>query len=239
MNAEPTRGVAVAAATDIGRVRRRNEDHALVATTVLSGDHAEHAATVEPPAVVAVMDGLGGHPAGDVASGIVARVLAEADVPVDGDDVDDLVATMQERLARHMREDPETVAMGTTLVGASLLDATSAMVIGIGDSVALWWDGALHLAVELDRSPGGWITQTLGGGLVDDRLEPHLAEVTGPGRLLLASDGLTDLVDVDTIADVLRHHDAPADVVGHLVATALERGGHDNITIVVADLLAP
>ena len=239
MNSESTRGVAVAAATDVGRVRRRNEDHALVATTVLSGDHAEHTATIEPPAVVAVMDGLGGHPAGDVASGIVAEVLAAADLPVESDDIDDLVATMQERLSQHMRGDPETVAMGTTLAAASLLDAASALVIGIGDSVALWWDGELHLAVPLDRSPGGWITQTLGGGLVDDPLEPHLAEVTGPGRLLLASDGLTDLVHVDAIADALRDHDAPADVVDHLVADALDRGGHDNITIVVAELLAP
>jgi serine/threonine protein phosphatase PrpC len=234
-----TRHVAVAAATDVGHVRRRNEDHAVVGTTVLGGERGEHTATVEPPAMLAVMDGLGGHPAGDVASGLVAEVVAAAEVPVGPERVADLVAAMQQRIVDHVDAHPETAMMGTTLSGASLLDASTALVIGVGDSVSLWFTDRLHLAVPRDRSPGGWITQTLGGGDALEPVRPHVVKVSGPGRLLLASDGLTDLVSADEIAAVLGDGADPTATVRVLVRTALERGGHDNVTVVLADLQAP
>lgn len=235
----PAARVAVAAATDVGHVRRRNEDHAVVGPTLLGGDHGEHAARIEPPAMLAVMDGLGGHPAGDVASRLVAEVVAAADVPVRPDDVDDLVITMQARIVDHVGDHPETAMMGTTLAAASLLDASTALVIGVGDSVAAWFTDRLHLAVPRDRSPGGWITQTLGGGDALEPVRPHVVELTGPGRLLLASDGLTDLVSADDIAAILGDRADPTATVAELVRTALERGGHDNVTVVLADLHEP
>lgn len=237
MPAQPT--TAVAAATDVGHVRRRNEDHAVVGTTLMTGDHDEVSDQLASPAMLAVLDGMGGHPAGDVASRLVAEVVAEADLPVDRDAVADLVASMQRRLLAHMRDHPETTGMGTTLAAASLLDPATALVIGIGDSAALWWADDLIDVVPRDRSEGGWITQVLGGSSEADHLDAHVLELIGPGRLLLASDGLTDVVEPPVVAAALRDHPEPAKAARTLVEAALQRGGPDNVTVVVADLHAP
>lgn len=239
MTAEATPGVAVAAATDVGHVRRRNEDHAVVGTTIVRGDHDEQVADVRAPALLAVLDGMGGHPAGDVASRLVAEVVVDASVPVDRDGIPGLVTTMQRRLVGHMQDHPETTGMGTTLAAASLLDDATALVIGIGDSSALWWTDELAELVPRDRGPGGWITQVLGGSMEADHLDAHVLELTGPGRLLLASDGLTDVVDPTTVAEILGDHPEPAKAARSLVEAALGRGGPDNVTVVLADLPAP
>ncbi len=234
MPPQPT--TAVAAATDVGHLRRRNEDHAVVGATVLTGEHDEVAEQLSAPSLLAVMDGMGGHPAGDVASRLVADVLVAADQPVDRDGIADLVASMQHRLVGHMREHPETTGMGTTLVAASLLAPFRVLVIGIGDSSALWLTEDLVDVVPRDRSAGGWITQVLGGAAEADHLDAHVLELSGPGRLLLASDGLTDVVEPAAIATILNDHAEPAKAARALVEAALARGGPDNVTVVLADL---
>lgn len=231
--------VSVAAATDVGHVRRRNEDHAVVGTALVTGDHDEVAEDVATPALLAVLDGMGGHPAGDVASGLVARVVVEADLPVDRDGVAGLVADMQHRLIAHMEDHPETTGMGTTLSAVSLTGPSTGLVIGIGDSAALWWTDELVDVVPRDRGPGGWITQVLGGATEPDHLDAHVLELTGPGRLLLATDGLTDVVEPGVVAMALRDHAEPAKAARALVDAALERGAPDNVTVVVADFPAP
>lgn len=232
--------LAVAAATDIGRIRGRNEDHVVVGAVRLAGDHASYAGTATPPRMVAVLDGLGGHPAGDLASGLAAQLLTESPVPTNHETVARVVAELQGRLRRHMRQDPTTTMMGTTVVAAAIQEPHRALVFGVGDSSALWFaDDTLHRAVALDRNSRGWVTQCIGGGEPDRILEPHLTEVIGPGRLVLCSDGLADVVRTSMIAEVLRDTQRPEDAVRHLLALALQAGGPDNVSMVVVDLVRP
>ena len=229
----------VAAATHVGRVRERNEDHAVVADRLLSGPQDSWAeATTAPPVLVGVLDGMGGHPAGDVASEIAATVLSKSAPPTSDEDVGRIVAAMQQAVHEHMVVEPATAAMGTTLVFASVLEAGRALVAAVGDSMALWQaDDELRALVASDRSRGGLITQCIGGTRSPGAVQPHVVEVHGPGRMLLCTDGLTDVLDPDEIASAMRG-DTPQDVVSDLVDRAVRGGGPDNITVAVVDLAA-
>lgn len=231
--------VHVVAATDVGHLRQRNEDHAVAAGVLLTGPETGLEDRITEPSVVAVLDGMGGHPAGDVASRLAGEAIAAARVPTDAAEVADLVENLEELLVRHMRDHPDTTAMGTTLVAASLLDDAHAMVFGVGDSTARWWqNGTSTSLLALDRGPFGGITQVLGGSTGTEALHPHVTTVEGPGRLLLCSDGLSDVVGTALIDDLLAEVDA-ATAVSTLVDAALAAGGPDNVTVVVVDLAAP
>lgn len=229
-----------AAITDVGRIRQRNEDHAVVASRLVAGDHDEHAVELDVPTIAGVLDGMGGHPAGDVASRLAAEVLASSEPPRDAAGARDVVMEMQRRVYEHMEEVPEYRRMGTTVVFASLVDTDRAIVAGVGDSSAWWVDHeGLRTVVEEDRSVAGWITQCIGGMAAMDEVVPHVAEVQGPGRLLLCTDGLADVVDPHHAEGVLHDADTPKDAARTLVDLALDRGAPDNVTVVVLDLAAP
>lgn len=228
--------VHVVAATDVGHLRQRNEDHAVVGEALLTGPDANLDDQITEPTVVAVLDGMGGHPAGDVASRLAGEAIAAAPVPTDAAQVASLVDDLEELLVRHMQDNPGTTAMGSTLVAAALLDDAHALVFGVGDSTARWWqDGTSTSLLPLDRGPFGRITQVLGGSAETEALHPHVTTVEGPGRLLLCSDGLSDVVDTARIDDLLSEVDA-ATAISRLVDAALAGGGPDNVTIVVVDL---
>ncbi len=231
--------VHVAAATDVGHLRRRNEDHAVVGGVRLTGAQATHDDRVDTPVVVAVLDGMGGHPAGDVASRLVAEALGEVDPPTDAAAVQALVDDLARLLLTHMEDHVETTAMGTTLVGATVRDQHRALVYGVGDSSAWWWaHGRLAEILPRDRGRFGGISQVLGGGAVAEPLAPHVEAVTGPGRLVLSSDGLADVVEPDACAAALADDD-PATAAATLVDLALARGGPDNVTVAIVDLVDP
>lgn len=229
--------VPVAAITEVGRVRQRNEDQAVLGSRLVAGDRDEHVTDLLVPTVVGVLDGMGGHPAGDVASRLAAEVLADAAPPTAAEEFEGLVNAMQERLYAAMDEQPEMRRMGTTVVLASVLDEGRALVAGVGDSSAYWFgEDGLDLVVAEDRSIAGWITQCIGGTVSRDRLRPHVGEVTGPGRLLLCTDGVADVVDPADVEAVLREAVSVKDVVHDLAGRALEAGGPDNVTAVALDL---
>lgn len=229
--------VPVAGITDVGRVRQRNEDQAVLGPRLVGGASDEHVTDLVVPAVVAVLDGMGGHPAGDVASRLAAEVLSEAAPPTATEEIEEIVNAMQERLYDAMAEQPETRRMGTTVVLASVLDEHRALVAGVGDSSAYWFDDdGLALVVAEDRSVAGWITQCIGGTVARDRLRPHVGEVSGPGRLLLCTDGVADVVAPTDVEGILRDAVSVKDVVHDLAGRALEAGGPDNVTAVALDL---
>ena len=230
--------LAVAAATHVGRVRDRNEDHAVVGDRLLSGPQEAYAEPdVTAPILLGVLDGMGGHPAGDVASGIAAQVLAKSEPPSTEDEVGRIVAAMQQAVHEHMESVPATAGMGTTLAIASLLDTDRALIGAVGDSAVLWYaDGDLQSVVSTDRSHGGLITQCIGGTRTMDPVQPHVVELRGPGRLLLCTDGLTDVLEAHDLAAALRRGASPRDAAEDLVDRAVRGGGPDNITVVLADL---
>jgi PPM family protein phosphatase len=213
----------VASRTEVGHVRRRNEDSLFVDTT--SG-------------VVAVADGLGGHPCGDLASQTAVASLRStlADGPPDDGDIGEWLTralfTAHEAVLAEAGDDPERAGMATTAVIAAVGDAR-ATVAHVGDSRAYLRSGGTLRPVTKDHGLGGYITQALG---LDRSIAPDVVQLDlVPGdRLLLCSDGLTNMVD-DAGVEALLGTGDPAGAVDALVEAALANGGIDNISVIVVE----
>jgi PPM family protein phosphatase len=215
----------VASRTEVGHVRRRNEDSLFVDESI---------------GVVAVADGLGGHPCGDLASQTAVASLREslAGGPADGADTGEwLTAALlvaHRAVVTEAGDDPDREGMATTVVLAAVDDG-QATIAHVGDSRAyLLSDGALQ-ALTRDHGIGGYITQALG---LDRLVAPDLARIsdlTAGDRLLLCTDGLTNMMDDKGIALLLGKGDH-TEATDALVEAALANGGIDNVTVIVVEV---
>lgn len=223
----------IAAMTDVGHHRRRNEDALAVRENV---------------GLLLVADGMGGHPSGDVASEVAIDAALEALGPPEdehgGDDpmrwLADAARAAHDAVLRDIREHPEHTGMGTTLVLAHV-DETAGLisVAHVGDSRAyLLEDG------EFRRLTQDHVTSSIFGGRsltqavgVDGSVRPEVVEVeAGPrARLLLCTDGLTDEVDERRMAQ-LAGEGPVKQAARSLIDAALAAGGHDNVTVILAEL---
>jgi serine/threonine protein phosphatase PrpC len=232
------------AATHVGRVRTLNEDRCLVGDWCSEGPSASWRGALSAGhgwAVVA--DGMGGHDAGDVASGValeaIAKLIRTATSEVD---IKLMLDAANQRLFESMYGGEGRPGMGTTIVGA-VLTGIEALIFNIGDSRAYSIDRNRLVQRSCDDTPQGatkgrWrrshaLTQSLGGTISRRPLQPHLARVTLSEEvaLLLCSDGLTDMLNEEEIAGILGRH--PEDPAERLVAAALDAGGEDNVTAIV------
>jgi protein phosphatase len=228
--------------TDPGRKRRRNED----------------AFVCEPP-LFAVADGMGGAQAGELASSLAATALRDdsGDSPDGGETrVDELIQEANRRVYQRQSQDAAASGMGTTMTVALVEDGTVA--IGhVGDSRAyLIRERSLEqltedhsLVAELVRSgklspeeagahpQRSVITRALG---TDPDVDVDTFSVeTRPGDLfLLCSDGLTSMVDDETIlSEVERNRRDLRGAAKALVRAANRGGGEDNITVVFFEIV--
>jgi serine/threonine protein phosphatase PrpC len=214
----------VAARTEVGHVRRRNEDALLVE---------------ESAGVVAVADGLGGHPSGDVASraAVVSLQQTCSSTRPAGEQlgkwVTDALLTAHQAVLDEAGDDPERAGMATTAVLAVVGD-TDLWIGHVGDSRGyLLSAGGRLQALTRDHGMGGYITQALG---LERDVVPDVAhvDVSSGDRLLLCTDGLTNMVDEPRIAALLGDNDVQAATDG-LVEAALANGGVDNVTVIVVE----
>ena len=156
------------------------------------------------------------------------------------------------------RQRADLHGMGTTLTLAYHYEA-ELVVIHVGDSRAyLFRDEALHQITqdhtvvaemvrrgELDRADARRhrlrhvITNVVGGTETGVRAEAHTVELRLNDVLLLCSDGLTEMLSHADITAVLRGEPNPGAACTRLIALANERGGQDNITVVLARFSAP
>ncbi|HEY3240691.1 MAG TPA: Stp1/IreP family PP2C-type Ser/Thr phosphatase [Acidimicrobiia bacterium] len=230
---------AVGHRTDVGRGRPANEDTYLV-------DDEDR--------LYAVADGMGGHRAGEVASATAIDALQAAFA--EGASLDQAVGEANAAVFEKASANLDMRGMGTTLTAAALLDDHRVLLGHVGDSRAyLMRDGAVtqitedHSLVEQLVREGrlspeeaashpqkAIITRALG---IDPEVEVDTYPVDlRPGdRLLLCSDGLTNMLADTAIAGVLRRQSDPQEAADMLVDLANEAGGDDNITVVVIDAL--
>ncbi|MEO7058499.1 MAG: protein phosphatase 2C domain-containing protein [Lapillicoccus sp.] len=228
-------------ATDVGRVRHHNED-----------------AAVARGSVFVVADGMGGHAAGEVASEIAARTVGGLD-GVERLRMRDIVAGVQEAneaILRSATDDPRRAGMGTTLTGLAVVEVSGSdhwAVFNMGDSrvYRLSGDGELEL-VTVDHSEvqelvdAGWITEDEAWSHPSRNVVTRslgrdpMAELDTwvfpqhPGeRFLLCSDGLTNEVASEDLRRVLVEYPDAQAAADALVDLACERGGHDNVTVIV------
>ena len=156
------------------------------------------------------------------------------------------------KILEEARENPEMQGMGTTLTMAFQL-GTQLCIVHVGDSRAyLYRTGKLHQlthdhtvvaelvrsgAIKADEAAGHHlrhvITNVVGGPKLGVKVEAHAYEVQAGDRLLLCSDGLTEMVKNDVIAATLDAEAEPEAAAKALLAQANDAGGRDNISIVI------
>ena len=226
--------------SDRGLVRGNNED------SVYAG-----------PRLLAIADGMGGHAAGEVASKIVISTLE----PLDEDRPHgDLLSSLREAVERanqgiadEAARNPDLEGMGTTLTALRFAGAQIG-VAHVGDSRAYLMRGN-HLsqithddtyvqslvdqgrltADEAANHPRkSVILRALTGVAVDP--DVSIREARSGDRYLLCTDGLSDVVSVQTLFETLGEGD-PQECADRLVDLALRGGGPDNVTCIVADVV--
>ena len=229
----------MAVLTRRGSGREINEDRAVVNDTVVDSDDPGTAVfTVDFPSLVAVLDGLGGHPAGDIAASLAAEVIASESSQVETEqDAISLVVSSNQFLYDAMLADKGLRNMGTTIAGA-LITADAAIVFHVGDSRVYLQRGEHLTQVTVDDWEAGYITQTLGGYWWFHPIQVHTTVLPlGNGRFLAATDGVFGMASRDTLAEAMT---GPLETVpDQLLKVAIESGNTDDFTVAVIEPAAP
>jgi PPM family protein phosphatase len=236
----------VTALSHVGLVRDHNEDSLVIGQWTLCAAETQTPQSlgfpIASPLVVAVADGLGGHPGGDVASSLVVRELARAAPALDSEaSLRDVLSACNRALYEIGADQPTLMAMGTTVAGV-LLTSDQVIAFNVGDSriYSHGPDGLRQVSVD-DRpalAPGqehtALLTQTLGGGLTYGDVEPHLSAFpqSTEVRWLICSDGLSDVVNDEALSELLNEAE-DGQAAFQLWKAAIEAGGPDNITLVL------
>jgi len=198
-----------------------------------------------------VADGMGGHEFGEVASAL-ARDSVVREVR-SGRTLSEAIRSADEEIIRQSRKRADSLPMGTTMVALKIVDHRFELA-WVGDSRAYLWNGQLR-QLSSDHS---YVQELIDQGAITPeqaRSHPHRNVVTQalgvtdpdalkvetisgelrPGfQILLCSDGLTEEVDDAAIGNLLGQTDLSAqECVDHLVSTALDGGGSDNVTVVL------
>lgn len=228
----------VAGRTDRGKVRELNED--------TFGYHDN---------LFVVADGMGGHQAGEVASAIAVETILKADL------TGDIKAALQKTLEtanlailKEAEGKNELDGMGTT-VALLYLEPKLAYVTHVGDSRVYYLSGNdlkqltcdHSLVFELVKSgeitaeeakihpQRNILTRALGS---NETLETEIIEIpVAPGdKFLLCSDGLTNSISEALIKEFMSREEDPEPIVEHMISTANQLGGSDNITVILVEI---
>jgi serine/threonine protein phosphatase PrpC len=235
-------GLRYSALSDVGRVRKDNQDSGFAS-----------------PNLLVVADGVGGAARGDVASSTAVQALRRLDGPPPEDLLEALAGAVHrahDRIAELVEQNPEFDGTSTT-VTAALFDGTRVGVAHVGDSRGyLLRDGTLSQLTKDHTFVQSLIDE---GRITEDeaRTHPHrnliLRAVDGvhetdpdlfqvdlaPGdRLLLCSDGASGVLTRERLTDILGTGSVDYAAV-ELVRASLEAGSSDNVTCVVAEVYDP
>ncbi len=210
-----------------------------------------------------VADGMGGHNAGDVASEMTVTAMSKHFLEADSENfasveskkrwLDDKVQLINSEVYSYAEGHPECKGMGTTLI-AVLIENNLCVVCHIGDSRVYKFNGKgeqvtrdhsyVNVLVDSgeiseeeaeDHPKKNWIVRALGTerGIEGDMVELELSDSS---YLLICTDGLSNKVSKEEIADIVASHSALSQKGQDLVDLANDKGGEDNISFV---LLAP
>ena len=247
--------------TDVGHVRQLNEDSLL---TLELG--RVHRSVGVPIGLYVVADGMGGHSAGDVASGLAITALAQHAVatllPLEVDDATPALeiegwlrdAINVANATVHEQRKLAGTNMGTTLVMAYVAGG-QAHVAHVGDSRAYMMNDARIQQVTVDHSLVQRLVDTKQLTAEEARIHPQRNVIyknlgdrpavspdiahldLQPGdRLLLCSDGLNSVVDDAQIHQIVMAAASPQDACRQLVDAANAAGGPDNITAIIVQM---
>ena len=234
------------AVTDVGKVRRQNEDAIFTSTDPVG----------LLPNLFVVADGMGGHNAGDRASRIaidaITSSVEDTNKLAPEDILGDALWRANAAIISEAAADQSLQGMGTTAVMATVVGSVL-YVANIGDSrlyviknrpiqitkdhswvEEMVREGKLRRGDSTYLEKKNIITKALG---ISGEISPDFFTVDlDVGNLIvLCSDGLTGMMDDDTLFEIVRHEYEPQEIAAALVRTAKNNGGRDNISVVVVD----
>ncbi len=255
--------IDIAAQTDIGRRKRKNEDYYGVFR-----DDTPGLQLFRDGALLCVADGLGGHVAGEIASKLAVSVVKDVlreppPAPVEGQEDQGLLPLIKQYIVRandNVHKTNQDLVktgrpMGTTLL-AALVTPKKAYIANVGDSRCyLFRDGELICRTE-DHS---WVDEQVKAGLMskaeaesDTRkyiltrsvgthpqvdIDDYVWDILAGDMLLLCTDGLVNMVKDAEITEEFKRNASPAEIAHRLINIANDNGGKDNITVIVADIM--
>lgn len=235
--------------SDVGKRRKNNQDF------------AGYFVNQQGITLAVLCDGMGGHKAGDVASEMAVSHLGHAWEKTETNTIEavsqwiqDRIKRENERIVEKSNQFPDLEGMGTTLVAAAFID-NQFVVANIGDSRAYQYmagrlkqltedhslvnellkSGEISTEGALNHPQKNVLTRSLG---VSKEVNADLMVVSAleGDQLLLCSDGLTNMVEDQEIAEILSDsHMSLEEKVTSLVSLANARGGYDNITVMLTD----
>jgi serine/threonine protein phosphatase PrpC len=252
--------VSVSARTDTGMVREGNEDAFMIADLTsgnlgLGPDMKTHKIGARGSLMI-VSDGMGGGPAGEIASEMAVKTVRESLMEVSTDlDVCEQLKTATEKanteIWNYAGQNPQCKGMGATLTAVWIQQAT-AYIAQIGDSraylvrsdsikqltkdqslVQAMIDSGAIAADQAASFPQNIITQALGIGEALDVAISSI-ELVQDDTLIVCSDGLSQKVKAEEMANLVRQTSDLTMLCRSLVALANQRGGEDNITVIAA-----
>lgn len=226
--------------SDIGKVREGNED----------------CIAWEPDLETAVLaDGMGGLSAGALASAQAVSCVIDHLNRHEEKGTDTIRAAMtaaNKRVLTLSEAEDDIIGMGTTLVVWTRLTPTQCIIGNVGDSRAYLWRDSMLTQLTKDHSV---VQQLIDQGLLttaEARVAPNRNVITRaigidtmvdcdvdtydmqPGDwFVLFSDGVTDMLTDEELAELMRGADNPAELPGTVVTAANRRGGVDNISVVL------
>ena len=229
--------------TNRGLVRKNNEDSVLVRI----------------PDLFAIADGMGGSEAGEIASFEAVRRLQKLTIEEQTDEevllsLQTKIEKINEQIWKMANQQPDKKGMGTTLTAVYIKNAEKAFVAHVGDSrIYLLQDGNLKQVSSDHSYVAGLVRQKqLTPMEAENSDQKHMilravgAEptvqvdtfeflLTGVQKLLLCSDGLSNMVPKENIEEILKGTELEA-MADNLMSKALAAGGEDNISFIIIAL---
>ena len=256
-----TTRIKFAARSDVGHVRKNNEDNLLCNGLIMNEHDREKPFLIngmcEAPCIFAVFDGMGGEDCGELASLTAAESLCEHAERINHgtfEDVNHFADDANEKLLALMRA--QNIHTGTTLALISS-GTKSFTVYNLGDSRVYVLKGDTVIKVTDDHTV---TAEKVRAGLItpkqalNDRYRNVLTRCLGMNdlfsvspdlcgvfsfsecrRALICSDGLTDMLTHKEIALIMKRDESVSEIVNALVDLALNKGGHDNVTCIVIE----
>lgn len=235
--------------SDVGQRRKVNEDAA---------GYFESKNNIP---LMMVCDGIGGHNAGEIASAMALMSIGQAWEKTEFNDIEEVyqwlikkITEANEAIFTRSAQYEDLYGMGTTVVVASII-GNQLMIANVGDSRAymlrnfqlkqLTEDQSLVNALlksgeitpeEAENHPNkNIVTQSLG---VTSSVEIDFVRMTikNEDTLILCSDGLSDMLSLEEIRNVMNHYSDVEQQVEKAVQEANEAGGRDNITVAIAKI---
>lgn len=245
--------IVAAGQTDVGCVRKHNEDNFLIDAEL---------------GLFIVADGLGGHAAGEVASQIVVDKMGQfiaqtveqdrtwpleydVNLAYDGNRLKVALMLTDQAILEDIRTNPERESMGSTVV-ACLVRESRITLVHVGDSRAYLLNTLGIQQVTRDHS---WVAEQVANGILtpeEARKHPFrnvITQALGNGadldvtvqeiqvkeldQLLLCSDGLSGMVQDRDIWGIVQKSKSLQEAAQQLISVARENGGEDNITVLI------